>query len=74
MNYWYNSNILPKQLLNKFMCCYRGLIPISNSHYVTGRDIKAFSDMICIENQLSNITSSCKCFCNGFIKNFNLKM
>ena len=37
-NIYYN-NFIPKQMLNKFLCCYPGKLHINNSHYVTGKDL-----------------------------------
>lgn len=52
-----NPQSIKKYLLN----CSNLKLPISNSHYITGKNIYAFSNLICIENTLSNFTNNCKC-------------
>lgn len=53
------------QLLNKFLCCYPRRFPINNSHYITGKNMLFFSKLICIENELTNLTYSCNNLCNN---------
>lgn len=61
-NIYYN-NFIPKQMLNKFLCCYPGKLHINNSHYVTGKDLIFFSKLMCVENELTNITGCCNNLC-----------
>lgn len=59
----YNNNFISKQMLNKFLCCYPGKLHINNSHYVTGKDLIFFSKLMCVENELTNITGCCNNLC-----------
>lgn len=61
-NIYYN-NFIPKQMLNKFLCCYPGKLHINNSHYVTGKNLIFFSKLMCVENELTNITGCCNNLC-----------
>lgn len=64
------------KIINSILCGCNAKFPISNSHYICGKDILAFSNIICIENTLTNITSQLKSTCqnitnyghNNFIK------
>lgn len=60
-----NPQTMKKYLLN----CSGLKLPISNDHYITGKDIYTFSNLVCIENTLSNFTNNCKCI----IKNIHCK-
>ena len=48
---------------NKFLCCYPGKLHINNSHYITGKDLIFFSKLMCVENELTNITGCCNNLC-----------
>lgn len=48
------------KIINSILCGCNAKFPISNSHYICGKDILAFSNIICIENTLTNITSQLK--------------
>ena len=57
------------QKLAKYLLCNSNIkLPISSSHYVTGKDLSLFSNLICVENQLSNMTCNIKNCCNYFKK------
>ena len=66
----HNDFLIPKQMLNKFLCCYPCKIPINKSHYVTGKDMLFFSKLMCVENELSNLTCYCNNLCNNIKCNF----
>lgn len=52
-----NPQTMKKYLLN----CNNLKLPTSNGHYITGKDIYTFSNLVCIENTLSRFTNHCKC-------------
>jgi len=43
---------------------------LGKCHYLTGKDISIFSNLLCIENTLTNLTCNCK---NSLYKKFRLK-
>lgn len=59
----YTNNFIPRKILNNFLCCYPGRLHINKSHYVTGKDLFLFSKLMCVENELSNITGCCNNLC-----------
>lgn len=61
-----NPQTMKKYLLN----CSNIKLPITNSHYITGKNIYMFSNLVCIENTLSNLTNNCKCIFNTAKNNF----
>lgn len=58
------TNLNKNSLINYLLCQSNLKLPISCNHYITGRDIKTFTDFVCIENTLSTFTSQVKCLCN----------
>ena len=61
-----NKNYLMKSLL-----CSPVKFPMYNSHYLCGKDIYTFSNLMCVENSLTNITCNLKNIC-GSIKNLKI--
>ncbi len=65
-------NFCPQKLLNCLLCSSNIKLPINKNHYVTGQDISLFSKLVCIEQELSNITCNiqgyCKCIKNSYFK------
>lgn len=62
--------ICPQTMKNYLLNCSNIKLPINNTHYVTGKDIYNFSNLVCIENTLSNFTNCLKCFCSNAKDNF----
>lgn len=58
----FNLNSLIYSMPNKFN--------IGKCHYVTGKNISIFSNLLCIENTLTNLTCNCK---NKVYNKFRLK-
>ncbi len=59
--------MLNPQLLKKYLlCCNNIKLPITNTHYITGKDIYVFSNFACIENTLTCFTNNFKCLCKNF--------
>ena len=58
------NNILPRRLLKDILCCNNIKFPIANNHYITGKNIYNFSNLVCIEKTLNNITCGISNFCN----------
>ncbi|MDD2376189.1 MAG: hypothetical protein PHD15_02985 [Clostridia bacterium] len=58
----FNINSLLYSMPNKFK--------LGNCHYVTGKNISIFSNLLCIENTLTNLTCNCK---NTLNNKFRLK-
>lgn len=56
----FNKNKIVNALL-----CNNFKFPISNSHYVTGKDIIIFSNIACVENTLTCLTNNLKCTCRN---------
>ena len=56
------------KIINSLLCGNNMKFPIYNSHYMTGKDIWFFSNIVCIENTLTNFTNSLKSGCNNLIK------
>ncbi|MEG2646042.1 MAG: hypothetical protein RSA08_03315 [Clostridia bacterium] len=52
--------ICPRNILNHFLCCSNIKFPMYKGHYMTGKNISIFSNLACIENNLNNLTCSCK--------------
>jgi len=61
-----NPQCMKKYLLN----CSCLKLPLSNDHYITGKDIYTFSNLVCVENTLSNFTNNIKCICKNVKGNF----
>lgn len=66
----HNNFFIPKQILNKFLCCYPYKLHINNSHYVTGKNLSFFSKLVCVENELNNISCCCNNLCKNIKCNF----
>lgn len=57
---------LCKKNLAKYILCSSNLkFPMYNGHYMTGKDISLFSNLVCIENSLNNLTCSIKSLYNN---------
>lgn len=58
----YNKNILSPLLYNLPLKFNMG-----NCHYIKGKNIVTFSNLLCVENYLTNLTCCCKSkFSNKF--------
>lgn len=55
-------------LLNSFLCNCNLKMPISNTHYISGKDLLLFKNLTCIEQGLTNVTCGIK-NCYNNIKN-----
>lgn len=55
----------PKKLANYLLCSSNIKLPINKSHYITGKEISFFSKLMCVEQELSNITCNIKGYCNS---------
>jgi hypothetical protein len=55
---------------NKLLFCIPSKFNLGKCHYVTGKNISVFSNLLCIENSLTNLTCNCK---NMLRNKFNLK-
>lgn len=66
----FNAN----KILNYILLCNNNKYPISKCHYVTGQDISIFTNLVCIEKNLTALTCNCKQICkkNGCF-NYRLK-
>lgn len=60
----------PNKLANYLLCKSNIKLPINNSHYVTGKDLSFFSKLMCVENELSNLTCNLKNFCGNCKNNY----
>ena len=65
-----NPMINPKKILNSFLCSSNVKLPLSNSHYITGKYIYFFSNLACVENTLSSFTNNMKYYLNLFTKKY----
>ncbi len=65
-------NINPRKFLNNFLCASNVKLPLSNSHYITGKDIYLFSNLACVENTLSNFTNNINCYLKSFKRKYKL--
>lgn len=63
---FFNGN----NFLNYFLCNCPCKFPMGNSHYMCGKDILLFKNILCVENNLTNLTCNCKQMCNGLKNNF----
>lgn len=52
----------PQKIANYMLCNSNMKLPISNHHYITGKEISLFTNFVCVENTLSQLTGKCKCF------------
>ncbi len=43
-------------MLNNILCCSNVKIPIGNNHKISGKQIVMTSNLVCIENTLTNLT------------------
>lgn len=59
-------NLCPERIAKYLLCCSNIRLPINKSHYVTGKDLSLFSNLMCIENTLSSFTCGCKNKFNKF--------
>lgn len=57
--------ICPQKLASFLMCNSNINFPLNNSHYASSKDIAIFSKLICIENELTNLTCSLKGYYNS---------
>ncbi len=58
--------ICPRKIAKCLLCSSNICLPINKSHYVTGKDISCFSNLMCVESTLSSLTCNLKNMCNGF--------
>ena len=66
----HNNFINKRRLLNNFLCCLPYKFPINNSHYITGKELSFFSNIMCIESELSKLTCCCNNMCKNIKMNF----
>ena len=59
------NTYLQNKMLNGILCGFPCKLPINNSHYVTGKNMLFFSKLMCIENNLTNLTCQCNNLCNN---------
>lgn len=64
----YNNNPKLSNLANYLLCCTNPKLPMYNNHYITGKNIAFFTKLVCVENTLSDLTSSCKNLYNNCYK------
>ena len=62
----------PRLLFNKLLCATNVKLPLSNSHYITGKDSYLFSNLACVENTLSCFTNNVNCYLNSFKSKYKL--
>lgn len=62
--------ICPKKLANYLLYNSNIKFPINQSHYVTGKELSLFSKLMCIENELTNLTCNLKGFCTSCKYNY----
>ena len=62
--------INPKKFLKSFLCASNVKLPLSNSHYITGKNIYLFSNLACVENTLSSFTNNISYYLNSFKKKY----
>ena len=55
------KNNLTHNILKGFLCNCNPKLPLSNNHYITGKNIWLFSNMVQIENTLTCFTSNICC-------------
>ena len=65
-----NPMINPKKFLNYFLCSSNVKLPLSNSHYITGKNIYLFSNLASVENTLSCFTNNISYYLNSFKKKY----
>ncbi len=59
------------QNLAKYILCHSNLkLPINNSHYITGSEISFFSNIMCVENELTCLTNNLKCYITSCKNNY----
>lgn len=58
-------NFNTSKIVNSLLCCNNFKFPMTNSHYVTGKDIWLFSNLACVENTLTGFTCNLKNVCNN---------
>lgn len=54
--------ICPQRIANYLLCNSNIKLPINQSHYATGKELSIFSKLMCIENELANLTCNLKGF------------
>lgn len=64
-------NINKNKLINSLLCCNNFKLPINKSHYITGKELHFFSNFICIESTLTNLTCNIKNICTNVKQNIN---
>lgn len=64
-------NLNKNKLLDSFLCSNNFKLPINNTHYITGKEIRLLSDFVCVENTLTNLTCNIKNMCSNVKGNFN---
>lgn len=60
----------PQKFANYILCQSNIKLPINKCHYVTGKDLSFFSNLICVENELSNLTCNLKGYINKCKNNY----
>ena len=65
-----NPMINLKKFLNSFLCSSNVKLPLSNSHYITGKNIYLFSNLASVENTLSCFTNNISYYLNSFKKKY----
>lgn len=65
-----NNLYFKENLFNKLLCNLPCKIPLNKSHYVTKKNMMFFSKLMCIENELTNLTCHCNNLCKGIKYNF----
>lgn len=58
------------KLIDSLLCYNNFKLPITKSHYITGKEIHLFSNFLCVENTLTNLTCNIQNICSN-IKNNN---
>ncbi len=55
-------------ILNSILCNCNVKMPLSNNHYITGKDLLLFKNLTCIEQGLTSITCGIKNGCSNIRK------
>lgn len=64
-------HINKNKLINSLLCQNDLKLPISKTHYITGKEIYFFTNFVCIENTLTNLTCNIKNICKNVKHNIN---
>lgn len=59
------NNNMSHNVLKGFLCACNPKLPLSNNHYITGKNIWLFSNIACVENTLSCFTGNMCCKLNN---------